>query len=687
MAKWKDDALTLYKTECFKQTMPYQYEIAVSEQARGVQTGGPLVSALGNIIYFPDNASNILDFGKYMSEYVIFVHKDGLCETNLVDRLLLNANGADIIYPDEDFLDYFADEESQNAEIMSSNSFRTPWYKPDYSPDTLMSFPYIETCFAVRTDFARSVPVPTEAPGMSDEVRVYDFLLRCTQKTDRIAHVPEILYHRFLMDELKEPNRNRDITDAEIYEALYKRYNKAGYCLSRDAAKSRLGYDTLPETEDGNPMVSIIIPSKDHYEMLRDCIDKVIEARDDLKIEFVVVDNGSDEEEKEKIEDYLNGIKGIRTFYIYEPAEFNFSAMCNAGAAKSKGEYLLFLNDDVEADDSTFLKEMVKIASLPHVGAVGVKLLYPDWVKIQHVGVADINKGPTHKLASFDDRFIQYFGRNRYMWDTLAVTGACMMVNREKYFNAGGFHDKMKVGYNDVDLCLRLYENGFYNVVDCGITLIHHESVARGYDRESPLKMKRLREERKLFYSLHPWLKQFGDPFYSRLLDQDTVSYGVREVAQFQLTDYRNPCKMQEKLMCRPSDKVSLNIESAAYEPSIDASVSDAYVFEGWSLVNKKDNALYSRLFCLIPEGEDGELSQEHLTCRMSPKYREDVRLVFSEAKNVRLAGFVCRIPVDKISVDKTYRMAVAMYRPGFGNKYLTLGDRFSIERGIIKDE
>jgi len=687
MALWKDDALKQYKSEYFKQTMPYQYEIAIADKARGVLTSGPLVSALGNVTYFPDMSGNILDFRMVLSEYVIFINRNGLPEEDLVSRLLENANGADIVYPDEDFLDFYESDSENMPENISAKYFRTPWRKPDYSPDTLMSFPYIETCFAVRTAFAKTVPVPVNASELSDEVRIYDFLLRCTQKTDRIVHVPEILYHRFLPEELKEEKKEEGVTDSDIYNALYKKYNKAGYCLARDAAKSRLGYDTVPEPEDGNPLISVIIPSKDHSEMLRDCIEKVIDARDDLKIEIIVVDNGSAEDEKEKIESYLKGVKGIRTFYIYDPDEFNFSKMCNQGAAKAKGSFLLFLNDDVEADDSTFLKEMVKVASMPHVGAVGVKLLYPDWEKIQHVGVADINKGPTHKLATFDDREIHYFGRNRYAWDVLAVTGACLMVDREKYFNVGGFHDKMKVGYNDVDLCVKLYENGFYNIACCGITLIHHESVARGLDSESVFKMRRLRQERALLYELHPWLKEYGDPFFSKGLDQDTVSYDVALVSQFKETDYRNPCKAEPHLLCKPKDKVSLNVENYSYEAAIDENQPDAYVFEGWSLINKADNALYSRLLCFIPLTDDGQLCKEHLACKVSPKYREDVPMVFPEAVNAKLAGFVCRIPVDRLSVDVTYQLAMAEYTPGIRHKYLTLGDRFSIERGIHKSE
>lgn len=686
MTPWKEKALSVYKNECFKQTMPYQYEIVHLQQARGVQTSGPLVSALGNVVYFPNLMADVLDFTYVLSDYIVFVRSDGLPESDLVLKLLEEANGADIIYPDEDFLNIYPDEMELFDEEQPERFFRTPWRKPDYSPDTLMSFPYIETCFAVRTAFAKTVAVPKKTLEISDEVRIYDFLLRCIQKTDKITHVPEILFHRFLpVDAAKDENGK--VTDLAIFESLYKFYNKPGYCLARDAAKSRLDYDDIPENDDENPLLSVIIPSKDHSEMLRECVDKVMDARDGHKIEIIVVDNGSAADEKEKVCEYLSGLKGVDTEYIYEEEDFNFAKMCNAGANRAKGSYLLFLNDDVEADDSTFITQMLKTASLPHVGAVGVKLLYPDWQTIQHVGITDTRRGPSHKLSSFDDRIVHYFGRNRYMWDVLAVTGACLMVSREKYFIVGGFHDKMKVGYNDVDLCVKLYENGFYNVVDCGITLIHHESVARGYDSESPSKRKRLAKERTLFYSCHPWLKEYGDPFYGKFLDMDTVAINVSTVANYQLTDYRNTCKTESKFIARPSDKVSLNVESFNYELCIDSEAEDAYVFEGWSLINKADNAFYSRLFCLIPIDDNGNLTKEHLECKVCPKYREDVRKVFPQARNARLAGFVCRIPVHYLSIGVTYRMAMAEYAPGFGRKYMTLGDRFSIEQGIIKDE
>lgn len=687
MAKWKEKALRAYKAECYKQIMPYQYELLMQDEARGVDFNNPLVSMLGNVVYFPDMISDILDFSYITSEFIVFVHKDGIPEQDLVEKLLSVSEDADIIYPDEDFFDFFEGEtEKYDAEHME-RYYRTPWRKPDFSPDTLMSYPYIETCFAIRTQFAKSITNSLKMSEFPDEVRVYDFLLKALMKTDRVRHVPEILYHRFLPSELKTEAYEEDITDENIYDALYKRYQRAGYCLVRDAAKSRLGYDDIPSCEDGEPIISVIIPSKDHSEMLIDCISKVMEARDDLKIEFIIVDNGSGENEKQSIEEGLLAIKGLRYQYIYEPMEFNFSLMCNMGASRARGEYLLFLNDDVEAEDTTFLKQMLKIASMPHIGAVGVKLLYPDWESIQHVGVADINRGPSHKLCRFNDRKNHYFGRNKFLQDVLAVTGACLMVSKQKYFKAGGFHDKMKVGYNDIDLCVKLYELGYYNVVDCSIMLIHHESLARGSDAISASKRERLAAERELFYSAHPWLKEYKDPFYSKYLDQDTVDIKVSTVPDYQITDYRNKVFVEKKLIAKPGKKVSFNVEKFDYEMSIDHMSEDAYVFEGWSLVNKSDNTRYGRMLCLIPINEDGKLSKEHIECKVSPKYREDVKEVFPEASHSLLAGFVCRIPVSFVDSFATYQLAMAMYSKGIFQKYVTLGDKFSVEYGIIKDE
>ena len=185
--------------------------------------------------------------------------------------------------------------------------------------------------------------------------------------------------------------------------------------------------------------------------------------------------------------------------------EFNYSVMCNLGAASAKGDYLLFMNDDVDAITEGFIEKLLVYAARSYVGAVGAKLLFPDDVSIQHIGVMDINRGPTHKLAFMPDSSVQYYCRNRFAWNVLAVTGACLMVSREKYYQIGGFYDKMVVGYNDTDLCVRLTEAGYFNVVNNDCVMTHHESLARGADGESDAKSQRLREERNLLYRIHPW--------------------------------------------------------------------------------------------------------------------------------------------------------------------------------------
>lgn len=708
MGNWKDEALEKYALERFKQTMPYQYEVTRRENAKKEHGDEKDLTGIGTIVYFPDQSRDILDFSTVTTEYTVFVSRDGIMESNLLMTLLADANGADIIYGDEDFLS--DSDELTGGEDNKLGTLRTPWLKPDFSPDTLMSFPYIETYFAVRTEFAKKMQLPDKAPKLADTVRLYDFLLRALEMTGNIKHVPVILYHRFMSDTFSETEsdtgkknaaqglasrRNvkrvklKDPTtmDGEIYTALMDRYLKPDYRLCREAAVKRLGLNVIPEAKEGSPLVSIIIPSKDQPEMLRRCIESILKSDAAIKYEIIVVDNGSSEKNKETIETYLNGIKDVKTKYGYEECEFNFSEMCNAGAKVAAGDYLLFMNDDIIATDTGFLKKMLTYASLPHVGAVGVKLLYPEGKLIQHIGVTNIDRGPCHKLSGCDDSRVYYFARNRYVWDVLAVTGACLMVAKEKFFNAGGFDVKMKIGYNDIDLCVKLYEKGYYNVVNNECALIHEESVSRGVDGMSETKAMRLKGERASFYSKHSWLKGVGDPFYHKMLDNDTIDYRFTVAPEHQITDFRNEVMTYKALPAKPSDKIEFTIEFTGVERGIGMEVEDAYVIEGWSFVKKSDNALMNRYLILCPVDEEGKNKKEHIEVKMSPKFRSDVSKVFADEENVDLAGFVCRIPFTKLEPDTRYRIGVcAKAMGGFGRYALTLGDLYEPGRGIIKE-
>ena len=678
----KERSYRAYKEECFKQAMPYGYELAY-EDAPSDEEAADDNPHSGRIIYFPDDEHNILNFEGINEEYVVFVNVEGVLEPDMVKRLLNLGRGADIVYPDEDFItDVNAPLDDINSRI---RYLRTPWRKPDYSPDTIVSFPYIETCFAIKTRFARLVPAMKRSPEIGDNVRCRDFLLRALERAASVVHVPEILYHRDLAKLIEGKDQ---ITDTEIFEALYERYVRPGYVLCREAAEKRRGINVIPEVKEGEFLVSIVIPSKDQPRVLKECIRNIRIHAGKVPYEIIVVDNGSSEENRKIADDYVSNLPGGRGTFIYAPADFNYSVMCNTGAAAAKGEYLLFMNDDVDAITDGFIEQLLVYAARPHVGAVGAKLLFPDDVSIQHVGVTDTNRGPVHKLAGYPDSYAQYYCRNRFAWNVLAVTGACLMVNREKYYQVGGFCDKMRIGYNDIDLCVRLFEAGYYNVVNNDCVLTHHESLARGADAMSDRKSERLGQERALLYQLHPWMSSHTDPFYGYMLDKDTTEIRCGILPEYQITDHRNKTKELGRIPGKRSEKAKMAIDMCGVERGISPSSTDAYVIEGWGLHLKWDNALVRKYVVLIPLDDDDEEKKECIVATTSPKYRTDVGEVFSDTANTALSGFVCRIPFDDIDPCVRYRLCVLLQKTtGIKSCRLAAGDIYEPRRGIVKDE
>ena len=264
----------------------------------------------------------------------------------------------------------------------------------------------------------------------------------------------------------------------------------------------------------GDPLVSIIIPSKDHPQILMRCIDSILEFTSYRNFEFVVVDNGSSEGNKALISRYLEKVGGR---YVYEPAPFNFSQMCNIGAANAKGEYLLFLNDDVEMFQPQWLERMLGHAQQKHTGAVGAKLYYPQTTLIQHTGVSNPKTGPLHSFMGLDDQVPYYFGWNRVDNNCIGVTGACLMVSAEKFREVGRFDENLPVAYNDVKLCFALHRQGYYNVIRNDVVAYHHESLSRGSDHIDDPKLIRLSKELTGLYGAFPELKG-KDPYMNEHL-------------------------------------------------------------------------------------------------------------------------------------------------------------------------
>lgn len=401
--------------------------------------------------------------------------------------------------------------------------------------------------------------------------------------------------------------------------------------------------DSVGQTE-GEVLVSVIIPSKDHPELVEKCIGSFVE-RTSLpglreKVEFIVVDNGSGEENRRKIRAYLEDTDA-ECRYLYHPVEFNFSAMCNLGVQEAKGDYILLLNDDIEVIEEDWLRIMLGQALLPGVGAVGAKLWYPEEEKIQHAGVTNMQVGPSHKLTTLPDDRTYYYGHNTVSYDMIAVTAACLLVKKVIYEEAGGFDENLAVSYNDVDFCFTLAEHGYRNVLRNDAVLLHHESVSRGQDGESAEKWERLLREKAKLYEKHPLFFEY-DPYYSGQLAGDALDYGIGYRYPYEKTLLTADIDMQtgkRALQRTVSDAVMLTVERVEDRRKLYLEEPDVLEVEGWCYAAGQDNCLFERW--LILEAEKEEF---YYQIPVSERRRPDVEAILPQQKNIELSGFVCRI-------------------------------------------
>lgn len=398
-----------------------------------------------------------------------------------------------------------------------------PYFKPDWAPDTLMSLMY--TCHLGV--FQKSVidSLGGLRPGYEGS-QDYDLVLRVTEKIDwkYIIHIPQILYHW----RTRKESTAADISAKPYILEATKKAKEDAFCRRGISAVTEYVEETkqfrVRYIPGKDSFVSIIIPSKDNPGVLERLLKSLREKTVFTRFEIIIVDNGSSPENKAA---YSGLCRQFGCNYIYTPMEFNFSRMCNIGAAHSRGGYILFLNDDMEVIEGEWLDRMLGQAQQPHTGAVGAKLLYPGTTNIQHVGVLNLAPGPSHALGRLDDNAVHYFGINKNDTNFLAVTAACLMVSREKFNEVGGFDEDLKVAYNDVDFCFKLVEAGYYNVTRTDVILYHHESFSRGLDTIDEAKNSRLIAEREKLYRKHPSfsLSEHMDPFYNHRLVQDNIDY------------------------------------------------------------------------------------------------------------------------------------------------------------------
>lgn len=453
-------------------------------------------------------ASNIaLDLA--IGEYVAFLdHDDELTPDALFELVgAINSHDPDFIYSDEDKID-------------DAGNYSQPFFKPGWSPDALMSIMYTCHLACMRKSLVE------ELGGFRscfDGAQDYDLALRLTERTQRIHHIPKVLYHWRTL-----PSSTASGLDAKPYasdamrrlkeEALVRRGLQGSVeNVAEMPSQCRVNYHPI-----GTPLVSIIIPSRDNTAILRRCVDSLLQQTRYGRYEVILIDNDSVTPEASTYFDQVT--QDPRVTVLRYPHPFNYSAINNFGVREGKGDYLLFLNDDTEILAPDWLERMLGFAQLEHIGAVGAKLLFPGSSSIQHCGVLNLAAGPGHAFYNAPADAPLYFGRNILEWNWLAATGACLLVKRCKFEAVGGFDESFPIAYNDIDLCWRLHDQGLKNLVCNAARLLHHESVSRGVDDEDPLKLQRLAQERRRLYQKHPDYFMH-DPYFNPNLHGSSVNF------------------------------------------------------------------------------------------------------------------------------------------------------------------
>jgi GT2 family glycosyltransferase len=447
------------------------------------------------------NAALYLSSGEFVA---MLDHDDELAPEALFEiaRALNEEPDLDVIYTDEDKVD-------------RDGWLDQPFHKPDWSPEFFRHVMYAGHLLSVRRSLA------IEARGMDGRfngVQDFDFLLRISERTNRIRHIPRILYHwrripgsiAFGVDE--KPGIG-DLQVAAV-NAQLGRCGVPAHAERHPAIPHRAVIRPLPRRE--HPLVSIVIPTRDQPKLLGTCLGSIFEKTTYPNFEVILVDNGTTDPE------------ALRLFERYDativpfPEPFNYSRANNLGVTKARGEYLVLLNNDTEVRTPGWLEELLFYAETPDVGAVSPLLLYPDQT-VQHAGVVLGMRGTAdHIMRGFPAASDGYFGSLSCAREVSAVTAACMALRTETFLELGGFREAFRTIYQDVDLCLRLRARGKRILYTPHAVLYHYESHSRG-NRYDVL-------DRALILDLWGKVIAAGDPYFNSNLDASSRGYELLEL-------------------------------------------------------------------------------------------------------------------------------------------------------------
>lgn len=484
----------------------------------------------------PKNVNDVIE--KSLGEWICLLSEDSVLEPEALYEILVAAGVmegkesllqqkeyrviGDVVYVDEDKLK------------VKTKRYFEPNFKPDYSIDLLRSNNYIGQFFIVKRKLAEQVG---GFRGAYDVAQVYDFVLRCTSSAQNVVHVPRVLYHQWQRDSDKRTDLERENADSRCRRIIEKHLCENGL-QTQVIPTENMGYYRVKYLITEREKISIIIPNKDQVEMLRKCIASIVKSTY-TNYEIIIVENNSEQTETFAYYESLIGtgytakavmegtlINGNRICVITWKDSFNYSAINNFGVTFTKGDYLLFLNNDVEVMSEDWMEELLGHCQRKEVAAVGCKLLYPDGT-IQHAGVGVGLGGIANSMfVGMHNNDSSYMHRADLQVNYSAVTAACMLVKKRIFCEVGGFEEKLAVAYNDIDLCLKMRKAGYWIVYTPYAVAVHYESKSRGKE-DTPEKQQRLKTESDFMIKKWRGILASGDPFYNPNLSKRRMDYTI----------------------------------------------------------------------------------------------------------------------------------------------------------------
>ena len=466
-------------------------------------------------------------------DYIAFVDHDDILSLDALYEVakVINEDRADFIYSDEDKID-------------DSYDRFEPYFKPDYSPETLECNNYITHLVVMDKMLVDKIgPLNKKYNGAQD----FDFILRAVENAKNISHISKILYHWRV-----SKKSTAYVADAKTYayeagkkviEDYLKRTKREGEVINQQDVP---GVYRIKYAVEGNPKVSILIPNKDNIDMLEDCIKSIVEKTTYKNYEIVIIENNST---KQETFDYYRQIQNNDNVKVitYPGKGFNYSSIINFGVKSVDSEYVMQLNNDTKLITGDWLETMIGYAQNKSIGAIGGRLYYEDKT-IQHAGIIlGLSGIAGNMLVNLPFGKHAYFGREAATRNVIAVTGACLFCRRDLYEEVGYMDENdFKIAFNDVDFCMKLFSKGYRNLYIPYVELFHFESKTRGYDDTKENKA-RFKEESDKFKAKWKDYIEAGDPYYNKNFSLDSCNFNINPGEEVKVEDKPKAEKKEAK--------------------------------------------------------------------------------------------------------------------------------------------